>query len=117
LTSGGGNGAAAQKPASAPAANRPSVDRKEQKRIEAEQRQARSNRRKEQQQIVHRLEKEIQQLEARLKDLTAELESSATYEKPGRAVEINRELLHAQERLAELNPEWEAAAGKLAEIE
>jgi hypothetical protein len=31
-------------------------------------------------------------------------------------VEVNRELLHAQERLAELNPEWETAAGKLAEM-
>jgi ATP-binding cassette, subfamily F, member 3 len=95
---------------------RTSVDRKEQKRLEAEQRQARSNRRKAQQQIVDRLEREIQELEARLKDLTAELENPATYEKPGRAVEVNRELLHAQERLAELNPEWESAAGKLAEI-
>ena len=119
LTSNGGSGNdTAQKPASAPAAaaNRPSVDRKEQKRLEAEQRQARSNQRKAQQQIVHRLEKEIQELEARLKDLTAELENPATYEKAGRAVEVNRELLHAQERLAELNPEWEAAAGKLAEM-
>jgi ATP-binding cassette subfamily F protein 3 len=116
LTSGGSNGVAGQKPTSAPAANRPSVDRKEQKRIEAEQRQARSNRRKGQQQIVDRLEKEIQQTEARLKELTTELENSATYAQPGRAVEINRELLHAQERLAELNPEWETAAGKLAEM-
>jgi ATP-binding cassette, subfamily F, member 3 len=96
--------------------NRPSIDRKEQKRLEAEQRQARSNRRKAQQQIVDRLEKEIQELEARLKELTVELENPATYEKPGRAVEVNRELMHAQERLAELNPEWEAAAGKLAEM-
>ncbi len=118
LTSGGSGNDVSQKPAtaSASAAIRPSVDRKEQKRIEAEQRQARSNQRKAQQQIVHRLEKEIQELEARLKDLTAELESPATYEKPGRAVEVNRALLHAQERLAELNPEWEAAAGKLAEM-
>jgi len=117
LTSNGGSGNdAPQKPAAASAANRPSVDRKEQKRIEAEQRQARSNQRKAQQQIVHRLEKEIQELEARLKELTAELENPATYEKPGRAVEVNRALLHAQERLAELNPEWEAAAGKLAEM-
>ncbi|HUA69173.1 MAG TPA: ABC-F family ATP-binding cassette domain-containing protein [Candidatus Saccharimonadales bacterium] len=117
LTSNGGGGNdVLQKSAAVPAANRPSVDRKEQKRLEAEQRQARSNQRKAQQQIVHRLEKEIQELETRLKDLTAELENSATYEKPGRAVEVNRELLHAQERLAELNPEWEAAAGKLAEM-
>jgi ATP-binding cassette subfamily F protein 3 len=98
------------------AENRPSVDRKEQKRLEAEQRQARSSRRKAQQQIVDRLEKEIQELESSLASLTAELENPATYEKPGRAVEVNRELMHAQERLAELNPEWEAAAGKLAEM-
>ena len=124
LTSNGSNGnaVAAQKPVSDRAfpqggmKERPSMDRKEQKRLEAEQRQARSNRRKAQQQIVDRLEKEIQELEGRVKDLTAELENSATYEKPGRAVEVNRELLHAQERLAELNPEWEAAAGKLGEM-
>src|SRR5215469_5507999 len=115
LTSNGGNSDdARQKPV--PTTTRPSVDRKEQKRLEAEQRQARSNQRKAQQQIVHRLEKEIQELETRLKDLTAELENPATYEKTGRAVEVNRDLLHVQERLAELNPEWEAAAGKLAEM-
>ncbi|HEV2453146.1 MAG TPA: ATP-binding cassette domain-containing protein [Verrucomicrobiae bacterium] len=114
LTSNGGGAKTDQK--AVPAANRPSLDRREQKRLEAEQRQARSNRRKAQQEIVDRLEKEIQDLEAQLKDLTAELENPATYEKPGRAVEVNRELLHAQERLAELNPEWETAAGKLAEM-
>jgi ATP-binding cassette subfamily F protein 3 len=113
LTSGSGENSSQR---TAPAANRPSVDRKEQKRLEAEQRQARSGQRKAQQQIVDRLEKEIQELEASLAALTAELENPATYEKPGRAVEVNRELMHAQERLAELNPEWEAAAGKLAEM-
>jgi ATP-binding cassette subfamily F protein 3 len=118
LTSNGSNDAP-EKPEPNRAATvreRTSVDRKEQKRLEAEQRQARSNQRKAQQQIVYRLEKEIQELESRLKDLTAELENPATYGKPGRAVEVNRELLHAQERLTELNPEWETAAGKLAEM-
>jgi ATP-binding cassette subfamily F protein 3 len=115
LTSGGSSESNATQKFAA-AASRPGVDRKEQKRLEAEQRQARSNQRKAQQQIVDRLEKEIHELEARLKELTAELESAATYEKPGRAVEVNRELMHAQDRLAELNPEWEAAAGKLAEM-
>jgi ATP-binding cassette subfamily F protein 3 len=114
LTSGGNGSSTPQKTASM--ANRPSLDRKEQKRLEAEQRQARSHRRKTQKELVDRLEKEIQQLETQLKALTEELESPATYEKPGRAVEVNRELMHAQERLAELNPEWEAAAGKLAEM-
>ncbi|HSY43149.1 MAG TPA: ATP-binding cassette domain-containing protein [Candidatus Acidoferrum sp.] len=115
LTSGGGSGAVAQQK-TASAANRPNVDRKEQKRLEAEERQARSNRRKTQKELVDRLEKEIQGLETQLKTLTEELESPATYEKPGRAVEVNRDLMHAQERLAELNPKWEAAAGKLAEM-
>jgi len=93
------------------------LSRKEQKRLEAEQRQARSGQRKVQQQRVHQLEKEIQQLEAQLTELTAELENPATYEKPGRAAQVNREMVHAQERLAELNPEWEAAAGKLAAMD
>jgi ATP-binding cassette subfamily F protein 3 len=115
LTSGGTNGSSAPQK-TAPAANRPSVDRKEQKRMEAEERQARSNRRKTQKELVDRLEREIQELETQLKALTEELENQATYEKPGRAVEVNRELMHAQERLAELNPKWEAAAGKLAEM-
>ena len=83
---------------------------------EAEQRQARSAQRKAQQQRVHQLEKEIQQLETQITGLTAELENPATYEKPGRAAQVNRELVQAQERLAKLNPEWEAEAGKLSAI-
>jgi ATP-binding cassette subfamily F protein 3 len=112
LTSGGTNGEIlSQKPA--PASGRPSIDRKEQKRIEAQQRQARSSERKLQQQRVHELEKEIQTLEARQTELTAELEKPETYAKSGRAQQINRELADAQHRLAALTPEWEAAAGKL----
>src|ERR1019366_7349328 len=78
--------------------------RKDQKRLEAEQRQAHSRGRKAQQQIVHRLEKEIQDLEARQTEMVAELEKAETYEKRGRAQEINRELVDVQHRLAELNP-------------
>jgi ATP-binding cassette, subfamily F, member 3 len=92
-------------------------NRKEQKRLEAEQRQARSRERKAQQQLVHKLEKEIQTLEARQAELTAELEKPETYEKAGRAQQINRELADVQHRLATLTPEWEAAAGKLASTE
>ena len=91
--------------------------RKDQKRLEAEQRQARSRGRKAQQQIVHRLEKEIQELEASQKEMVAELEKAETYDKPGRAQEINRELVEVQHRLAELNPEWEQEATRLAALE
>jgi len=90
------------------------LNRKEQKRLEAEQRQARSRERKAQQQVVHQLEKEIQTLEARQTELTAELEKPETYEKAGRAQQINRELADVQHRLEALTPEWEAAASKLA---
>jgi ATP-binding cassette subfamily F protein 3 len=114
LTSIGTNGVASpQIKNSAPAVK---VDRKEQKRLEAQQRQSRSGEKKAQQQIVHKLEKEIQELEAKQVELTAELENPETYNKPGRAQEINRELAHVQERLAQATPEWEAAESKLAMI-
>src|SRR5438874_6436482 len=73
---------------------------KSQKRVEAEQRQARSNERKQQQQLVHRLEKEIASLESKQVDLTAELEKPETYQQAGRAMEINRELTSVIEALA-----------------
>ena len=92
----------------------PTISRKDQKRLEAQQRQSRSGEKKAQQQLVHKLEKEIQELEAKQTELTAELEKPETYEKPGRAQEINRELAHVQERLAQATPEWEAAESKLA---
>jgi len=95
----------------------PTTSKKDQKRLEAEQRQARSRGRKAQQQIVHRLEKEIQELEARQTEMVAELEKAETYEKPGRAQEINRELVDVQHRLAELNPEWEQEATRLAALD
>ncbi|MEI8043972.1 MAG: ABC-F family ATP-binding cassette domain-containing protein, partial [Verrucomicrobiota bacterium] len=91
--------------------------RKDQKRQEAEQRQARSRQRKAQQQVVHLLEKEIQALEARQAEIVAELEQQETYEKPGRAQAINRELLEVQHRLAELNPKWEEQATRLAALD
>ncbi len=92
------------------------VKLKEQKRLEAEQRQSRSRVKKEQQQRVAALEKEIAALEQLQTELAAELEKPETYSQPGRAMEVNRELIHAQERLAELTPEWEAAALKLEAI-
>jgi ATP-binding cassette subfamily F protein 3 len=99
--------------------NRPGVaaDRKEQKRLEAGQRQARSRERKAQQQKVHGIEKEIQQLEARQVEIVADLEKPETYEKAGSAMELNRELVSIQHRLAELTPQWELEATRLAELD
>ena len=48
------------------------------------------------------------------KEQIAELEKSETYDKPGRAQQINRELADVQHRLAAVNPEWEQEATRLA---
>jgi ATP-binding cassette, subfamily F, member 3 len=113
LTAGSKNESASPKK-SAP---KTAVDRKDQKRLEAEQRQARSRGSKEQKQLVHNLERKIQDLERRQTALTAELEKQETYEQPGRAMQINRELVEVQHELAGLNPEWEKQAARLAELE
>jgi ATP-binding cassette, subfamily F, member 3 len=91
--------------------------RKEQKRLQAEQRQERYRVRKAHQEIVQQLETEIHELETRHAELVAELEQPETYEKAGRPVELNREILGIQERLARLTPQWEKEATRLAELE
>jgi len=100
-----------------PAATKPAVDRKEQKRLEAEARQARSNKLKGQRQIVHDFEKQIQSLEKRQTEITAELEKPETYQAGGKASQLNREFSHNADELAEMTPKWEAAATKLAEMD
>lgn len=96
--------------------DRPSLKSREQKRLEAEQRQARYRQRTAQEKIVRELESEIESLEKRQAELTAELENPATYERAGRAVEVNRELASTLDRLNQLNSEWERAASKLSQL-
>jgi ATP-binding cassette subfamily F protein 3 len=110
LTAGFTPGSSRNPPRNSEPENANEVSRKDQKRLEAEQRQARSRERKAQQQRVDALESEIRQLEKRQSELIAELEKPETYEKGGGAVAINRELMDIQQRLSELNPEWEQAA-------
>jgi ATP-binding cassette subfamily F protein 3 len=88
---------------------------KDQKRIDAEERQARYRKRKTHQEAVTRLEAEIERLEARQKELTAELENPATYEKGGGAMQLNREWQENAERLKLLGQDWEQAATRLEE--
>jgi ATP-binding cassette subfamily F protein 3 len=99
------------------AAPKPTVDRTEKKRLEAEARQTRSNKLKGQRQLVHDLEKKIQALEKRQTEITAELENPASYQAGGKAPQLNREFSHNADELAEITPKWEAAATKLAELD
>jgi ATP-binding cassette subfamily F protein 3 len=93
------------------------ANKKDQKRAEAEQRQARSSRLKDQRLIVQKLEARIQELERRQTELTAELEKPETYETPGRANQVNRELLTVHDELATVTPLWETEATKLAAMD
>jgi ATP-binding cassette subfamily F protein 3 len=98
-------------------AERKSAKTKEEKRREAEERQAKSRERKTRQEAVDHLEKSIAALEARQAELTAELENPETYNKPGAAQGINRELSGVIDELEALNVDWEKAAQRLAEIQ
>ena len=95
----------------------PQADRKEQKRLEAAQRQARSNKKSEIQKRIAALEKEIADLEAKERDYAAELEKPETYHSGGRATQINRDLVHVSDRLEAANAEWETAGAELAQLE
>ncbi|MGV3773195.1 MAG: ABC-F family ATP-binding cassette domain-containing protein [Verrucomicrobiales bacterium] len=94
---------------------KPSGKTKEQKRLEAEERQAKSNVRKQQQQLVNKLEQQITDNEKRQEEIIAELNDPAAYTS-GRAMELNRELKDLGYQNDQLNKKWEAAAIKLEQL-
>ncbi|MBI5394196.1 MAG: ABC-F family ATP-binding cassette domain-containing protein, partial [Verrucomicrobia bacterium] len=96
--------------------DRPRARSREQKRFEAEARQERSRERRAQQQAINELEKKVARLEQLQKELTAELENQETYQKPGRAVAVNRELTGVTEDLARATADWDQATTRLAEM-
>jgi len=85
---------------------------KDQKRLEAEERQAKAKGRKEQQGRIEFLEKEIARLEAKQKEISAQLEDPSNYENGG-VVSLNRELITVSEALQKATHEWEKSAAKL----
>jgi len=87
---------------------------KEQRRIEAEERQARSKVRKQLQNAVDQFEKRIQSLEKRQSELHTVLQDPATYARADKGASLNRELMEVEDELGELHPQWEEAATKLA---
>jgi ATP-binding cassette subfamily F protein 3 len=66
---------------------------------------------------VGHLEEKVAQLEAKQNDLTAELEAPETYNSPGKAQHLNRELSVLVDQLQAATTAWEVAAAKLAELE
>ena len=92
-------------------------EEKSKKRLEAEARQARSRERRGLEKEVDKLEAEIARLELKQKEFATELENPATYDQPGRAVAVNRELQYVTEDLERATKEWEAAASKLEALQ
>lgn len=89
--------------------------RKDQRRAEAETRQARSANRKEHQKKLAKLEAHIEKLEGQQKTLVARLEEPATYNTPGKPMELNRELIRVVESLQILYADWNTMAETEAE--
>jgi len=66
---------------------------------------------------VGHLEEKVSQLETKQGELTAELEAPETYNSPGKAQHLNRELSVIVDQLATATKAWEVAAEKLAALE
>ncbi len=81
---------------------------KEQKRLEAEARNAIGKARREKEKRVHELETKIAALEEQQKELAAALEDPATYRPGGNAIAINRDLSALTHEVARLTAEWES---------
>ncbi len=66
---------------------------------------------------VGHLEEKVAQLETKQSELTAELEAPETYNSPGKAQHLNRELSVLVDQLTTATKAWETSASKLAELE
>jgi ATP-binding cassette subfamily F protein 3 len=102
--------------ASAAGGNAPTPRKsKEQKRAEADERQAKSRIKKEHDAKVASLEMQIAALEARQQQITAELEKPETYEAGGAAMNLNRESMSVSQSLERLTAEWEVLSAQNVE--
>jgi len=92
------------------------VSAKERRRLAAEQRKTDSAGRRQLEQRVARLEKEIFELEAQQAEVSKLLEDPASYADAAAAKEINLKAARIAKYLEEKNYEWEVAASELSEF-
>jgi len=108
------------RPAEAPSAPRAANNfpgkSKEQKRKEAEERQAISAARKNARKHLEQIEREIAVLEKRHKEIVVLLEAPETYAQGGDVMKLNRELIANTEKQEELNEAWEDASADVAAL-
>ncbi|SDU15474.1 ATP-binding cassette, subfamily F, member 3 [Verrucomicrobium sp. GAS474] len=118
LVAGGiGENARPEAPAEAKKQDGPSVFKtKEQKRAEAEARQARSKVKKEVEARLVAVEKEIAYLEAQQAELTALMADTANYDANGGGAEISRKLSETGATLNQKISEWDKVTAEMAEL-
>src|SRR5206468_1621459 len=87
---------------------------REQKRLEADSRNAVAKARREKEKRVHELEMKIAVLEGQQKELAAALEDPAAYTPGGHATAINRDLSALSHDLARLTAEWESVTATVS---
>ncbi len=93
------------------------VNRKNQKRIEAEKRQKKFNATKDITKKISQIEHEIETLEKKEKELEAILADPATYNNPQAAKEKNLEFINVKENLESCLSNWSKYSEELSEIE
>jgi ATP-binding cassette subfamily F protein 3 len=86
---------------------------KEQKRKEAEERQARSDARKKLQSKIQIIERDIAQCEQQQKEMAAKLEDSEIYQQGGEVMRVNQELMILGKTLEHLNQLWTDTSAQL----
>ncbi|UCH93694.1 MAG: ATP-binding cassette domain-containing protein [Candidatus Aminicenantes bacterium] len=89
---------------------------KEQKRLQAEARQAVSKERNRLQREVEKLEEKIEQLEKRKDELETQMAHPDTYDDSELAVRLQKEYAAINKELIRCNQEWEQASTQLEEI-
>jgi ATP-binding cassette subfamily F protein 3 len=101
---------------SAPVQRQTEISSRDQRRIEAEQRQERSRVKRTQQQVVSDLEKRIAAAEKRQQEITTALHDPITY-KSSKGADLNREYHALESELERLHRKWEGEATRLEQLQ
>ena len=90
---------------------------KEQKRREAQERQAKAKIRREAESKLAAVEAKVERLEIRQKEIAEQLNDSGLYQRdPNAVMLLNRELSKVEEDLIQANCQWDKLAGKLETV-
>ena len=90
---------------------------KEKRRVRAEANKKAAREKKQLEQIVDKLEKEILKLEEEQADLNIQLTDPDSYQDPEQGKELNEKASRIARRLKEKNYEWEIETDKLSDLQ